>query len=387
MSNPLDLTPSTDAGSDTAARYRYQAEVTLPLCLHCALGKEILSVIPEYFEDVCLETVDGWRFIQIKSRDPGLGLWGIADLLAKDGALRSLYRTHKQIEEISATLELVLEGATRRKDLIQELTSSGNHANPDLLRRVAEALEIPVPSVELFLRRVVLAGAPAPREFIKRQNVSLIQEQNVSLPHTKVMGIYESLMSEVERAMRAESIGPNWPAYVTRHSDGDRDKQERLKAKRLTRELLIRKVAPLSSPPKKLLTKAVDSTTAHISPLETKLSMGGATDAIIQLARDLRASSQAHLFDYQATHLFANEDLIADLNQRLKVYAVSKAAQYASADKPAINVWNSLLTELTANAAGIDLQGIMNEDPMLLLGQICDLSDNCVVDWGHAHAD
>jgi hypothetical protein len=201
------------------------------------------------------------------------------------------------------------------------------------------------------------------------------------------MGIYESLMSEVERAMRAESIGPNWPAYVTRHSDGDRDKQERLKAKRLTRELLIRKVAPLSSPPKKLLTKAVDSTTAHISPLETKLSMGGATDAIIQLARDLRASSQAHLFDYQATHLFANEDLIADLNQRLKVYAVSKAAQYASADKPAINVWNSLLTELTANAAGIDLQGIMNEDPMLLLGQICDLSDNCVVDWGHAHAD
>ena len=387
MLNPLEIPPIIDSGSDTAARYRYQAEVTLPFCLNCALGTDIYSVVPEHIEDICLEGVSSWRFIQVKSRNPDLGLWILSDLVSKGGALRSLYRTHKQTETVSTSLEMILEGATKPKDLIEELKADGNHESQKLVSRVLESLEITADAATSFLKRVVILRPPPPRQFIRDSNIALIQQQNVDLSYQKVVRIYEELIAEIERAMRAEALGPNWPSFVKDPASAMPMHVERLNAKRLTRAMLRQKVSPLSTQPRQLLKQITDSSSSNISILERKLAAGGATDGIKSLARDLHANAQSRLLSLQSANLFPNEDIIADLNQRLKTYAISKAASYERSQKPAIEIWNSLLSELTANVAGIDLNKLMGADPLLLLGQVCDLSDNCVLDWGKSHED
>src|SRR5205823_4553249 len=105
--NEMTFNPA-EIGTNTLQRFRYQAEVTLPYCVYCALGQDIVSVIPEYLEDIALEYPGYWRFIQVKSRDPERPLWRLQDLLVESGgALRSLHRTHLQTKEKNASLEIL----------------------------------------------------------------------------------------------------------------------------------------------------------------------------------------------------------------------------------------------------------------------------------------
>ena len=108
------MTTDRNAGSDTLARFRYQAEVTLPYCVSALLSaNDIVAVVAEHHEDIALKTKTGWRFLQVKSRNPERGLWRAADLFAKGGALRSLYRTYLATVGEDHSLELVLEGAVK----------------------------------------------------------------------------------------------------------------------------------------------------------------------------------------------------------------------------------------------------------------------------------
>lgn len=384
MIDPKEIQPQVDAGSDVLRRFRYQAEITLPYCLSCSLGSEILSVIPEHLEDIAIECESRWRFIQVKTRNPERGLWRLSDLFVQGGALRSLFRTHKQISEVVVTLELLLEGATKPGDLIENLRSDGNRNDPGLVSAVADKLEIGEKDAISFLDRVVLHKPPPLRLNIKDSNLRLIHEQNSSLTHPEVLAIYEKLISEIERAMRADSLGPEWPGYVLHPSNRPSGFSERLAAKRITRARLKGLVAPLTSRPKHLLQRVTDSTTTSISELERKLVTGGATDRIIERARMLHSNAQAHLFTFQAGTLYPVHDLVEDLNQRLETHVVAKIALYQSSLRPAIDIWDSLLNEFTTNASVIDPNSVMNADPMLLIGHICELADMCVVDWGMA---
>jgi hypothetical protein len=71
-----------ETGTDTFIRYRDQAEVAFPICLRFAKVGDVLSVTPEGLEDLLVEEPVRWRFIQVKTRDAGLGGWLYGDLLA-----------------------------------------------------------------------------------------------------------------------------------------------------------------------------------------------------------------------------------------------------------------------------------------------------------------
>src|SRR5215813_11649551 len=92
MTNPLNTAPPNDTGTDTLKRYRYQGQLAVPFCLECALGGSIRSVIMEHYEDIVIEYIDHWRFIQVKTRDTRYGPWKLSDAL--DG-LKSLHRTYQ----------------------------------------------------------------------------------------------------------------------------------------------------------------------------------------------------------------------------------------------------------------------------------------------------
>jgi hypothetical protein len=384
--DPKYIKPEIDTGSDTLARFHYQSEVTLPFCIRCALDKDIISVIPEHLEDIAIEMKDKWRFIQVKSRNPELGLWRLSYLTESGGALRSLYRTYKQIQDVEASLELILEGALKPNDTIENLKSDGDHNNPILISSVAKGLSITVEESTSFLNHVLLLSPPVSRQNIKDSNLRLLHEQNPSLNHNDITEIYNQLVAEIERAMRAEPLGFEWPQYVIHPDKAIPEMVKKVEAKRLTQTHLQKIVASLTLPPTRLLKRITGSDTTSISLLERKLIQGGATDEIIENARYLRSNAEYRLFDYQSRSLFSSKDLLDDLNIRLQTYINAKKALYLTSPRPAIETWNSLLTEFSDHASVIDPNGIMNADPMLLLGGVCELANACVVDWGTSNA-
>ena len=77
-----------------------------------------------------------------------------------------------------------------------------------------------------------------------------------------------------------------------------------------------------------------------------------------------------------------DDALVTDLHERIRTYADTAAAMHASSPQPAIEMWSYLLDRFGTHAAEIDRHKLVGADPMLLMGESCILSDECVFDWG-----
>lgn len=156
--DPKTAIPPDDSGSDTFARFKYQAHATFPFCLLAVTTGDIVNVIPEHFEDVAVETKKkSWRFLQIKTRNPETGPWTLSSVLPPAGAMQSLWRAHSHIgERVEATYELVLEGTLKSGDTIHGLTSSADRQA--LAQAVAKKLKIKKHEAERFLERFRFNG-------------------------------------------------------------------------------------------------------------------------------------------------------------------------------------------------------------------------------------
>src|ERR1035437_1260020 len=100
--DPSQLVPSNDTGKSSFERFCYQAHIAFPYCLNCALGGDVVCVVAEHIEDLAVETNEGWRFLQIKTRDPEKGPWTLSDLTGKSGGLCSLLRAHRRLGALAA---------------------------------------------------------------------------------------------------------------------------------------------------------------------------------------------------------------------------------------------------------------------------------------------
>ena len=79
--------------------------------------------------------------------------------------------------------------------------------------------------------------------------------------------------------------------------------------------------------------------------------------------------------------LYDAEVLIADLHLRLQSVADSVAETVSSAT-PAAEIWDRLEGRLSTNPAAYDPSRLFGQDHILLLGEICQLSDECKFRWG-----
>ena len=372
---------SRDWGTDTLQRFRYQAEIAVPYCLAAASDVDgIAAVVPEHHEDIALDCGSSWRFLQVKSRNLDLGLWTLAQLLKKHGALRSLYRTHLCVGGEDHTLELVLEGAPRSTDLIMRLRNGEDRR--ELVPRVASALEINENAAEIFLDRVVLNGAPPPRDSIAAQNRDLIHSQAPHLTRPEVEGLHERLLGEIERAMRADRIGPLWPRSIVRPSRRSDEVLARIKAKTLSRDLLRSILESSIGMPRPVLRRLVEPGGGPLTPLRRKLMFGGAGATIIDQARNLQANARSEHLTRSAQGKRVDSSLLDDLHQRIETHAAARVGIHADLQKPAPQIWADLVELFDSRATSIDRAGILRRDPMLLLGEACDLSDRCIFGWG-----
>jgi Cap4 dsDNA endonuclease len=244
LDQPHHLEPADDSGSDTAARFHYQAEVMFPFCLACVFS-DIECVIAEHFEDIAVRQKDRWRFIQVKSRNATLPPWTLRMLLEQGGALHALFRTHQQIRDVPASLELILEGAYNQRDAIKYLRGNVSRSEPQLVQKVGKAFGIDLENALSFLNRVTLLGVPPARAEIKSVNFRLMHEHNPMLNHQSVAAIYDKALGVIEHAMRAERVGLQWPTYTLDPTQAPPDHLRRLELKTLHKTQLEQVFKPL----------------------------------------------------------------------------------------------------------------------------------------------
>ena len=374
-----------DWGSDTLARFRYQAEVTLPYCVSALLSEnDIVAVIPEHLEDIALDTKTGWRFLQVKSRDPERGLWTAADLFArKGGALRSLYRTYLLTKGEDYSLELVLEGAVKTDNAIGALRPDQDRT--PLVPMVVEKLKATRASAEDFLQRVTLDESAPHRAVIHATNARLLHQHAPSLTHPELEALHGSLLEEIEKGMRCERLGALWPRSVVHPEQRSGVAEERLRAKTLDVERLSGIAEALSSARPPLLKRFVETGGGPVSVLAQKLFLGGAAPELIDRARTLQANARHHRLKCAAQNLTVSDALLIDLKERIGTYANTAAAMHGSSSHPANEIWGYLLDKFDRHAADIDRHNLVRADPLLLMGESCILSDECVFGWGETY--
>jgi hypothetical protein len=291
--DPFDITPSDDSGSETFKRYLYQAEVTFRYCLDCALGGDVISVIAEHFEDITLECSTGWRFLQVKTRDPERGLWKLSDLTAQHGGLRSLLRTHTEMRRTTAeyTLELHLEGAIAPHDDIQLLLTEAGRKCAKVIEKVGKALRLEPLPCEEFLYKVRISHSLPSRSTITACNLRLLLRQGHHLLASEIEDLYQRTLQLIESAMAADLLSSDWRTTICQSRSLAAQANELFLKKRITPEHLRLLRVKLTSIAQPLLKVFTEPDARPVSPLEEKLIAGGANSDMVVAAKSLRAQA------------------------------------------------------------------------------------------------
>jgi hypothetical protein len=72
---------------------------------------------------------------------------------------------------------------------------------------------------------------------------------------------------------------------------------------------------------------------------------------------------------------------LEDVRIRLSVIANAVASEVSGAE-PGNLVWSALQTRIHEQRETLDQHAVFKRDPMLLLGELCEMSDLCMFDWG-----
>lgn len=375
-----------ESGTDTAIRYRYQAHAAFLHCLDCALIGTVISVTPERLEDLLVEEAKRWRFIQVKTRDAGYGPWLFGDLLGDSGALRSIVRTHAALADFDDGRDIVyevhLEGAAKRGDDIERLlVPHGTGATDDMVTRCSKRLKVDEDLSRAVLSRTVVRDQLTPRELIRDANIRYLQRYARNVVPSITESVYDSVIDLAESAMRGELLADSWPQCVMRPDDASDELKLRVAGKRLTQELLRPLFAPVHDGNAALLALVTDEELLRASDLDRKLIAAGASEALRENAKQLRANAARTVFEAYAGSVADITADLADLDLRLLVAAQS-IEQTTTAVPPADAVWREVLDRFAAQRDTLDPRNVLGRDPMFLAGRLCELSDLCKFGWG-----
>lgn len=382
MSDVTDLSPPDDTGSVTFARYRYQARVAVRYVMACAGGTSVIAVIPEHFEDLAVQLAEtAWHFVQIKTRELSLGPWRLSDVLGADGAFRSLARTCNAlpVDELDVLFIASLEGAIATGDGLACFVG-GECNDRSVVDRVTDRLGLSAEQAARLIPRLRVTPE-SPRSAIDAMNIRRLGTCMADKTHQAVEEAYERTLSLIQRAMEAELLGDDWALRIV-----EPDERGPATGKRIDRTMLDWLTQEMTAGSTPLLSRLLTTDQWPASQLEEKLLAGGATAEVIADAIQVRAMADRYILEREAASIWADTELIQDLDIRLTLLARASVARHADDASPANGAWSHMHERLSVEAAIHDPRGLLGRDPILLLGRACSLSDQCDFDWRATNA-
>jgi hypothetical protein len=381
------LPPPDDSGTDALQRFSYQAHVAFQFCLRCAVMGDIAAIIPEHFEDLAIELDAKWRMTQIKTRDPERGPWELTDLLSSSGgAFRSVLRSHRALAEAGVDkqveYEVRLEGAIKRGDPAEEFTVGSGGLTQPTRERCATRLGLTESEKGELLDNITVRPRQASRETIVASNLRLLGIAGRHLSHEALEEMYRRVVARIEQAMKAELLEQEWPSVLFEPDNADAALAARVEAKRLDKGILVPLFEGLGEPESPILRRISDIDALRATALEEKLTAAGASSAVLNDAKQLRANAAHKEAELTAAALLPNDTLLEDLHERLRFMGRAVVAGLGESPTPADAVWAGVMAQLPLQAAMLDPNRLFNADPMLLMGQLCQVSDLCRFDWG-----
>ncbi len=382
--DPANIEAPDNSGSDAFQRFRYQAMVALHFCVDCGLGGRTESVIAEHIEDIAVKQDGSWRFIQIKTRNPERGPWRLSHLLSDGGALHSLLRSHRVLDGIDCTLEVFLEGPIDGKDRLSRFTEHASPERQECIEAIAEKLGLIEPQLSDFVGRVrVFAGLPN-RTLIEADNLGFLGRAAPDLSYAELADIHGRIVEAVCEAMASGDTSSHYPrAFIEPETIPDDDTRALVARKCLTRERLAPMCARLASRPRPLIARMAEPRGDTPSVLEQKLITGGASGQIIADAKELRANATEKRLELLSMDGLELE--IEDVRRSLQLRSNSQGALHEDKPRPARDIWDGLFQILTQQASAIDPKNHFGRAEFLL-GEVCELADECTTDWGTADA-
>jgi hypothetical protein len=394
--SPVVVNAPDNSGSDTFSRYKYQAKVAFDPYVRCTNG-EIHQLVVEHVEDLILVEDSAWRMVQVKSRDGYRGSWSPSEVLGDQGPVASLWRSFNSIEEHrkkknnqipeNVFYEMWLEGvvSNSRAPAAQILRSYRNYSSP------------PDPTddaIELFRKAPGLKGAgraPSRQKtarFLKslRLNDNLPRQQdidarNMSTLHRMlpaesfltISGLYRVIIERIEGAMERPTF--RWISLPV----SDRDSKQH---KVINTATCLETTPHFAHPTVRGLLRRYPSYDGRMrtTKLEEKMRTAGASDVQILHAKMLRANASERILAYyskSSAYERGGYETVQDIELRLEMMAESKSA--ISRDFP--ELWEGIRAELNSASEQYDRHQILDRDAFLLLGALCDVSDQCRYGW------
>lgn len=384
-----DIPASTpdDSGSDAYRRFVYQAEVAFRYCLDCATVGGVVSVTMEHLEDLAIEFSSGrWRLAQIKTRDPDQGAWTLPSLVSS-GALDSLLRTHRALRgrNVEVEYEIIVEGAVKSGSPLADLLVNAGGADDTLIAEISRRLEIEEPECREFLEKLRIRERFPPREAIAASNIRKLGFAGRSVTLEAAADVYETVLERIKVAMEGRLLGNDWPIAVVEPESAEEADRLVMEGKKLTRTELAPLLEPLNLREAVFLAPILGGD-QQITAMEEKLRAAGATDEIVRDARMLRAQASRISAELQSSSPYDLSEPLLDIRTRLSVVANAIAGVHLEDERPCLGIWNELQDRITSQAQSLDQQSLLRQDPMLLLGDVCQLTDDCEFWWGAPHA-
>lgn len=265
-------------------------------------------------------------------------------------------------------------------NVLEELVPGKTQLSAELRTRVAKGLKISESECDAFLANTMVRADQPPRNHVMNHNLGMFNEYAPGSLRSESEAVHKALINQIHDAMVSTIPDTLIPGYIEDANALQADMRSQVEAKRLTQDRLMPILEPIVSGGFLLRSRTIQEEHEQ-TKLEQKLVAGGAQQKVVRTAQQMRANTSERECEWLAVELYDDERK-ADVRMRLEASANAIVQKHSVDVKPAPKAWAELLDTLQARPETFDPHRVYNRDPFLLLGAVCDLTDECLVDWG-----
>jgi hypothetical protein len=383
--------PGDTSGSDTFARYLYQCKVAVQRWLATIELADDSFVLCEFVDDITTVASGEICCAQVKTRDRGS--WTVAKVLSDGGGIDALVRSYDLAKSAGVAaaikLELILEGPEGNRSDTKTFFADPTAASSSQRSTLVD-LGLAEADIDEFLARLTIVRQYHARPSIDAVTIRLLM---ALVPgHTSnIEALYDLLLVRVIAAHvgAAASADPEHP-LAFQQSPGS-SQQDMVSEHALSRTELLSILPPVPAleAEQRQLLEAANGGALAMTDLEWKLRVAGAGEQTVARAKSRRSKASVQLASRPTLTGEVDQEL-ARLTDRVLEHAeavtadvVGSAATTAKASRPAEIIYGRLVQQ-TAQLGHLDQDEVLARDGDLVLGLLCELSDQCRYAWRSA---